>query len=192
LGKRLSGPLAYVIGSLRVLLPSNGEEEAVPVRIVFLQNKRSKSPHEWLAILSTDLELSEEQVIQMYAKRWKIEEFFKVAKSLLKLENEFQGRSYDMLIGHATLVCVRYIFLELERRRTLDVRTCGELFYHCCDELPDLKIREAVIRIFQILESFLTKFFSDGRDILKNCLEYFTSALPASLLELLPIYGCES
>ena len=128
----------------------------------------------------------------MYAKRWKIEEFFKVAKSLLKLDSEFQGRSYDMLVGHATLVCVRYIFLELERRRTLDVRTCGELFYHCCDELPDLKVREAVIRIFQVLEAFLAKFLFGGRDILKACLEYFTSALPASMLNLLPVYGCES
>ncbi|GHV42483.1 hypothetical protein FACS1894187_24740 [Synergistales bacterium] len=45
----------------------------------------------------------------MYAKRWKIEEFFKVAKSLLQLEREFQGRSYDMLVAHATLVCARYI-----------------------------------------------------------------------------------
>jgi hypothetical protein len=183
---------ADITGSLLVAIPPNGEEEAIPVKIVFLQNKRSKNPQEWLAILTTDLELSEEQVVQMYAKRWKIEEFFKVAKSLLKLEHEFQGRSYDMLIGHATLVCVRYIFLELERRRTLDVRTCGELFYHCCDELPDLKMQEAVIRIFQILEAFLTKFLPDGRDTLKACLEYFTSALPASMLDLLPIYGCES
>jgi len=182
-----------IIGSLRVALTPNKEEEkAVPVKIVFLQNKRSKNPQEWLAILTTDLELSEEQVVQMYAKRWKIEEFFKVTKSLLKLEHEFQERSYDMLTGHATLVCVRYIFLELERRRTLDVRTCGELFYHCCDELPDLKIREAVIQIFQILEAFLTKFTFGGRDILKACLEYFSSALPHSLLKLLPVYGCES
>ena len=111
---------------------------------------------------------------------------------MLQLEHEFQGRSYDMLIGHATLVCVRYIFLELERRRTLDVRTCGELFYHCCDELPDLKVREAVLRIFQTLEVFLMKFSSGGRDILKACIEYFKSALPNSLLELLPILGCES
>ena len=95
-----------------------------------------------------------------------------------------------MLIGHATLVCVRYIFLELERRRTLDIRTSGELFYHCCDELPELRVREAVVRIFLILESFLTKFLSGGRDILKDCLEYFTSALPASILVLLPGYGC--
>jgi hypothetical protein len=183
---------ADIIGSLRVALPASGEEEATPVKIVFLRNKSSKNPQEWLAILTTDLELSEEQVVQMYAKRWKIEEFFKVAKSLLKLEHEFQGRSYDMLIGHATLVCVRYIFLELERRKTLDVRTCGELFYHCCDELPELKIREAILRIFQTLVAFLTKSSQNGKDILKACIEYFISDLPASVLALLPIYGCVS
>ena len=190
--KRQQKENADILGSFCVSLPSNREEEAVPVKIVFLQNKRSKDPQEWLAILTTDLKLSEEQVVQMYAKRWNIEEFFKVAKSLLQLEREFQGRSYDMLIGHATLVCVRYIFLELERRRTLDVRTCGELFYHCCDELPDLKLREAVLRIFQALEAFIAKFFQNGRDVLKACIEYFILALPASILALLPICGYES
>jgi hypothetical protein len=129
-----------ILGSLIVALPETEESKAINVKIVFLVNKSSKKPDEWLAILTTDLELSEDEIVQMYAKRWKIEEFFKVAKSLLKLESEFQGRSYDMLIGHATLVCVRHIFLELERRRMQDVRTCGELFFHCCDELPDLKI----------------------------------------------------
>jgi len=183
---------ADVLGSLCVVLPPNKEEEAVTVRIVFLQNRRTKDSKEWLAILTTDLELTEEQVVQMYAKRWNIEEFFKVAKSLLQLEREFQGRSYDMLVGHATLVCVRYIFLELERRRTLDIRTCGELFYRCCDEIPDLKLREAIIRIFQALETFLMKFFAGGRDIIKACIEHFTSALPASILKLMPVYGCES
>ena len=73
-----------------------------------------------------------------------------------------------MLIGHATLVCVRYIFLELERRRTLDVRTCGELYYYCCDELPEMRIREAIIQIFQVLQAFLTKFCSDKKEILKT------------------------
>ena len=190
--KRQQKENADVLGSLCVALPPNGAEEAIPVKIVFVRNKCSKKPQEWLAILTTDLELSEEQVVQMYAKRWNIEEFFKVAKSLLQLEREFQGRSYDMLIGHATLVCVRYIFLELERRRTLDVRTCGELFYHCCDELPDLKLREAILRIFQALEAFVANFFPNGQDVLKACIEYFVSALPASILALLPIFDCES
>jgi hypothetical protein len=183
---------ADILGSFFVALPPNEGEEAVTVKIVFLQNKRSKNSQEWLAILTTDLELTEEQVVQMYAKRWKIEEFFKVAKSLLKLESEFQGRSYDMLVGHATLVCVRYIFLELERRKALDIRICSELFYQCCDELPDLKLREAVLRIFQALEAFLMKFLAGGRDIIKACLEYFISTLPASILKLMPIFGCGS
>jgi hypothetical protein len=181
-----------VLGSFIVALPLSEKGEAISVKIVFLVNKNSKKSHEWLAILTTDLELTEGEVIQMYAKRWKIEEFFKVAKSLLNLESEFQGRSYDMLIGHATLVCARHIFLELERRRTLDIRTCGELFYHYCDELPDMKVREAIFRIFQVLEAFLTKFCSDKKGILKACLEFFTSALPASMLELVPISGCVS
>ena len=181
-----------VLGSLIVALPPNGEVKGISAKIVFLRNKSSKSLEEWLAILTTDLELTEGEIIQMYAKRWKIEEYHKVAKDLLKLECEFQGRSYDMLIGHATLVCVRYIFLELERRRTLDTRTCGELYYFCCDELPDLKIREAILKIFQVLEAFLTKFCADKKEIIKACLEYFTSALPASVLKLLPISGCGS
>jgi len=175
-----------VLGSIIVAVPQSGEEKAVSVKIVFLENKSSKSPEKWLAILTTDLELTEGEIIRMYARRWKIEEYHKVAKDLLKLEHEFQGRSYDMLIGHATLVCVRYMFLELERRRTLDVRTCGELFYYCCDEIADMKIREAILKIFQALEAFVTKFCSDKKEILKACLEYFTSALPASVLKLLP------
>ena len=183
---------ADVLGSLCVALPPDKEGKSVDVRIVFLQNRGSKDSNEWIAILTTDMELTGEQVVQTYAKRWNIEDFFKVAKSLLQLEREFQGRSYDMLIGHATLVCVRYIFLELERRRTLDVRTCGELFYHCCDEMPDLKLREAVRRIFQALEAFMVKFIQGGRDVLKDCIEYFISALPASILKLMPVYGCGS
>jgi hypothetical protein len=183
---------ADILGSFRVALPKDKEVDAIDIRIVFLKNKSSKNPKEWLAIFTTDLELTGEEIVQMYAKRWKIEEFFKVAKSLLKLEREFQGRSYDMLIGHATLVCVRYIFLELERRRTLDDRTCGGLFFHCCDELPDMQVREAIIRIFQVLEAFLTKFCSDKKDILKTYIEFFTVALPASLVKLMPFSGCES
>jgi len=190
--ERQRGENADIMGSFCVALPGCENGENVPVRLVFLRNKSARNSQDWLAILTTDLELSEEDVVRMYAKRWKIEEFFKVAKSLLKLEREFQGRSYDMLIAHTTLVCVRYMFLELERRRNLDIRTCGELFYHCCDEIPDLKVREAVLKIFQALGTFITEFFANGKEALKACVEYFTAALPAPILNLLPVSPCES
>ena len=32
----------------------------------------------------------------------------------------------------------------------------------------------------------------NGKDILKACTEYFMSDLPASVLALMPIFGCES
>ena len=174
---------ADILGSFRVCLPPVDGYEALAVKIVFVKNRSASNDKEWLAILTTDLELSEEEVVCMYAKRWKIEEFFKVAKSLLKLEREYQGRSYDMLIAHAALVCTRYIFLELERRRNTDIRTCGELFWHCYEEIADLKLKEALVLIFEALEAFLER----SSTCPKKCLKDFMASLPAPLLRLIPI-----
>jgi hypothetical protein len=177
-----------ILDSFRVCLPSIEGYEALVVRIVFVKNKSASDANEWLALLTTDLKLTEEEVVRMYAKRWKIEEFFKVAKSLLKLEREYQGRSSDMLIAHATLVCTRYIFLEVERRRNVDIRTCGELFWYCCEEIADFKLKEALILIFKSLQVYLGRFSALSQD----CLKEFIASLPAPLLRLIPIPNCLS
>ena len=72
----------------------------VQVKVVFIQNRNKKS--EWLAILSTDCTLSEQEIVRIYGMRWDIEVFFKTTKSLLRLQKEFQGTSYDLLISHTT------------------------------------------------------------------------------------------
>ncbi|QRF24485.1 hypothetical protein FY534_13255 [Alicyclobacillus sp. TC] len=36
---------------------------------------------QWLALLSTDISLSDDEVIRIYDKRWDIESFFKASKS---------------------------------------------------------------------------------------------------------------
>ena len=48
--------------------------EAIPAKIVYVRNKSKKK--DWLAIISTDTELSEEEIIRIYGKRWDIEVFF--------------------------------------------------------------------------------------------------------------------
>ena len=68
--------------------------------------------------------------------RWSIEVFFKSAKSLLKLGSEFQGRNYDMLIAHTTIVLARYILLEWERRNNRDSRSY--------DEIQDIDYKTAI------------------------------------------------
>lgn len=101
---QLAQPIQGKKGILRFIqcVMANG----TPVKIVFVQNRNKRS--EWLAILSTDQTLSEREIIQIYGMRWDIEVFFKTTKSLLKLQKEFQGRSYDGLISHTTIVFARY------------------------------------------------------------------------------------
>ena len=88
------------------------------VKLVFVQNRNKKS--EWLAILSTDCSLANEEIVRIYGIRWQIETFFKFTKSYLKLVKEFQGRSYDMLISHTTIVFARYLLLTWESRQEAD------------------------------------------------------------------------
>ena len=86
----------------------------------FVRDRRSKR---WLALLCTDLTLSDEEIVKLYKRRWDIEVFFKMAKSFLNLAKECQGRSYDALTAHATVVCCRYIMLELAPELVNDFET---------------------------------------------------------------------
>nr|WP_052306573.1 transposase [Acetivibrio clariflavus] len=78
------------------------EGNHIPAKIVFVRDRRNKS--KWLALISTDTSLPETEIIRIYGKRWDIEVFFKMCKSYLKLAKEFQGRSYDMMVAHTTIV----------------------------------------------------------------------------------------
>ena len=53
---------------------------------------------------STDVSLSEEEIIRIYGKRWDIEVFFKTCKSYLHLIKECRSLSYDALTAHVSIV----------------------------------------------------------------------------------------
>nr|WP_243840686.1 hypothetical protein [Paenisporosarcina antarctica] len=94
-----------ILRSIRCVM-TNG----TPIKNVFVQNRNKR--RKWLAIFSTDKTLTERELIQIYGMWWDIEVFFKTTKSLLKLQKEFQGRSYDGLISHTKIVFSRYIVLS--------------------------------------------------------------------------------
>lgn len=131
---RLAQPVQSKKGILRSIhtIMANG----TPIKVVFIRNRNKKS--EWLAILSTDCTLTEQEIVRIYGMRWDIEVFFKTAKSLLKLEKEFQSRSYDALICHTTIVFARFIVLSWQNRCNTDQRTIGGLFYELCDDVNEL------------------------------------------------------
>ncbi|MBW2559019.1 MAG: transposase [Deltaproteobacteria bacterium] len=116
-------------------------------KVVFVRDRRKK---DWLALLSTDIHLPDEDIVRIYGKRWDIEVFFKMAKQHLKLAKEIQCRDFDALIAHTTIVFMRYMFLAYRCRLETDHRTFGDLFYACCDELGDISFVEALYRILTL------------------------------------------
>jgi hypothetical protein len=118
------------------------------VKIVFVRHRHKK--RHWLAILSTRIDLPNEEIVRIYGKRWDIEVFFKMMKHYLNLEREAQLRDYDGMVGHITIAMSRYIFLAFEQRCHDDPRTLGTLFYACCDEMQDLSLVEAFQRLLSL------------------------------------------
>jgi hypothetical protein len=147
------------------------------VKLVFVQDRRKK---DWLALMSTDLELANEEIIRIYGKRWDIEVFFKMAKQHLKLAKEIQCRDFDALIAHTSIVFMRYMFLAYQCRMETDHRTFGDLFYACCDEMADISFIEALYRILTLagerlreIGSYCEKTASAIFDvIIENALKY--------------------
>jgi hypothetical protein len=173
-----------------VVVTIGNDEQGVPVaaKIVFVRNRSSKN---WLALLSTDTNLTAEAIIKLYGRRWDIEVFFKMAKSFLNLAKEFQSRSFDALVAHATLVCCRYIMLELVKRTNADPRTLGNLFHAVCDELRQISFTEALALLLKLLEETLGSVIGLCKEQVQRLIERFVETLPTAfrmqLLLLAPV-----
>jgi len=160
------------------------------VKIVFVQNRNKRS--EWLAVLSTDQTLTEREIIQIYGMRWDIEVFFKTTKSLLKLQKEFQGRSYDGLISHTTIVFARYIVLSWQNRCNTDQRTLGGIFYELCDEVNELDWVVALQQLIELLKDVLKQTNTKMKKHIECQLQLWLGNLPSYIKAYLPISLCES
>jgi len=146
-------------------------------KIVFV---RDRSQRGWLAILSTDSALADEEIVRIYGKRWDIEVFFKMEKQYLDLVKGIQIRDFDGLIAYTTIAMMRYMFLSYEQRLHDDPRTFGELFYACCDEIKDLSLLEALQRIITLAIHKLRNINELSEILVQNMLD----ALMGSVVEL--------
>lgn len=148
----------------------------IEVKVVFVQNRNKKS--DWLAILSTDCTLSEQEIVRIYGMRWDIEVFFKTTKSLLRLQKEFQGMSYDILISHTTIVFSRYIVLSWQNRCNTDQRTLGGIFYELCDEVNELDWAVALQQLIELLEDTLKQTNKKITKLIKSQLQQWIAGIP--------------
>jgi len=178
MSKKRRGKSRYLL-SVSVQVRHNGYEESVPAKIVFVRNKNNRK--EWLAIISTDTALSEEEIIAQYGKRWDIEPFFKVCKSALRLTKEFQVRSFDAIVAHAAIVLTRYIFLALESRENKDGRSIGEIGLCLYEELEDISFQLAFELLLSVIESCLSEYLLLTKDKIEKLVSFFMNSLPQYL-----------
>ena len=132
-------------------------------------------------------------MIRIYGIRWDIEVFFKCTKSLLRLQKEFQGRSYDLLIGHTTIVFSRYILLAWQHRQSTDSRTFGGLFYLLCDEVGTL---DWAIALTATDRNRSTKYGSrswekNHRLLIQRQLQQWIAALPNYIKAICPFHAAK-
>ncbi|MNM95240.1 Transposase DDE domain protein [compost metagenome] len=162
----------------------------LPVKLIFVRNRSKK--REWLAIFSIDVTLDAAEMVRIYGMRWSIETFFKVTKSYLKLGTEFQGRSFDGLISHTTIVFSRYLAMEYERRQSSDERTLGGLFFLFADEVRDLDYQSALQQLMSLfLEMYQAKTKKNKTAVFCQLQEWI-SGLPSYIKGLFGDLSCES
>jgi hypothetical protein len=190
--KELYSAAAPVAIHKRSILRSIRTELAcgTPVNVVFVRNRSKKN--DWLAVLTTNLTLCVEDIIRIYAIRWDIEVFFKCTKSLLRLQKEFQGRSYDLLISHTTIVFSRYLLLAWQHRQSTDARTFGGLFYVLCDEVGTLDWTIALQQLLDLVSEIATKAGKRLSVLIQRQLQQWIASLPSYIKACLPISCCES
>lgn len=112
------------------------DDKIIPAKVVYVRNRNKRK--EYLCLISTDVDLDEDEIIRIYGKRWDIEVFFKVCKSYLNLTKECRAISYDAMTAHTAVVFARYMMLSLESRESNNERSLGELFLYFSDEMSDI------------------------------------------------------
>lgn len=167
---------------LSVSVEVEKDGESIPAKLVYVRNKGKRK--DYLVLISTDTQLTEEEIIRIYGKRWDIEVFFKACKSYLGLVKEYRGISYDAMNAHAAIVFSRYMMLSVAQRENEDDRTICELCFCLLDEMEDITFSRSMCIIIDALLDTVMEYFH----ITEAQLEEFTS----SFIHRLPQYMQEA
>ena len=163
------------------------ETSSIAARVVFVRNRNAGAKREWLALLSTDVTMPDEEIVRIYGKRWSIEVFFKACKSMLRLAKEFQTRSYSSLVAHTSIVFLRYMMLSFEMRSSADNRAYGELFYENCEEMEDISFGVALQLLLQLLKEWLENGMTLTGRVLEELFTAFLEKTPSYLRKKLGV-----
>ena len=177
--KKIFGICKKRPGRSRYLLSVNvlvGKDRKIPAKIVCVRNKKNRK--DWVAFICTNQNISEEEIIRIYGKRWQIEVFFKTCKSYLQLVTECHSLSFDALTAHVAIVFTRYLMIAMEQRKCEDDRTLGEIFFFFTDELADITFGESFQIIVTAMLESVCAIFQPTEEQMALFIEMFIGRLP--------------
>lgn len=135
-------------------------EDGIDLKIVYLRNY--SDPNKSLVLASTDLKLSPEKIVRLYAGRWMIETGFFNQKEFFGLGKETRSVDFDNQNAFMCLSAIRATILEFHRRLHRDVRTMGEIARDCQETMRLIPLAEAVKELFDRLIEFPDKLDAKG------------------------------
>ena len=119
-------------------------KNAGKIKIVFIKTKEKLIP-----IVSTDLEINDEEIIDIYKRRWDIEQGYKELREHFGFGKE-ENRIYEALIARITLSFFTYNIVSYINRMSNEPKTIGGLFKDLECELHTLSIAmQAFIEIME-------------------------------------------
>jgi hypothetical protein len=150
------------------------------VKIVFIKTKNNLIP-----IISTNKHLADEEIINIYKRRWNIEQGYKELREHFGFGKE-ENRIYEALIARITLSFISYNIVSYINRMNHEPQTIGGLFKELECELNSLAISmELFINILneiaqniedtknnEVVNMFLEQLIGSLRVTVKNQLDF--------------------
>ena len=96
----------------------------------------------------------------------------------MKLGKEFQGRSFDMLVSHTTIVFLRYIMITDSSRMSTAEKIFEDLFFEYGDEVKDITFVQALTLLFQQIKLILENQLFLAEDHINEILDKLLNSLP--------------
>jgi len=110
-------------------------KKAGKLKIVFIHTKKEKL----IPIVSTDISLNDDEIIEIYKRRWDIEQGYKELRSHFGFGSE-ENRIYEAIIARITLSFFAYNIVSYINRMSHEPKTIGGLFTDLECELTTLAI----------------------------------------------------
>ncbi len=117
-------------------------------------SKRSK----WRLILSTNINLTFHQAMEIYTIRWTIEVMFKECKQLLNL-GACQSNDFDAHIADTSMSLLVYLMLSFHKK-IYSYTTLGALFAEYSDELLEATVAEKLWQLFVTIQLTIAEIFA--------------------------------